>query len=140
MEQLITFIMQHLYLWGAAAMLVILLLVFEFEASWRGIHRMSPAEVSLLMNRKGIVIDINESEDFARGYILGAVHLPFSEWSKKLASLEKDKSAHLILVSTQERQALHAAKILKQKGFENVAILAGGLPTWQQAGLPLVKR
>lgn len=140
MEQYIHFILQHPYLWGAALALIILLLFFEFEANYLGIHRISAAELTLLMNRKGTVIDINEPGDFANGHILGAIHLPFSEWPQKLTYLEPYKTAYVILVSTQERQTLHAAKSLKQKGFENIAILSGGLPAWQQAGLPLVKK
>lgn len=134
------FILQHPYLWSAAAIIIILLLFFEFEASYLGIRRVSAPELTLLMNRKGIVIDVNEAEAFASGHILGAIHLPFSEWSQKLTHLEQYKTSPVILVSTQERQALQAAKTLKQKGFKNIAILSGGLPSWQQAGLPLVKK
>lgn len=140
MEQMTHFILQHPYLWGAVFIIVVLLILFEFEANYWGIRRISVAELTLLINRKGIVIDINEPEDFARGHILGAIHLPFSEWSQKLINLEQYKTASVILVSAQERQALHAAKTLKQKGFENIAILSGGLPAWQGAGLPLVKK
>lgn len=140
MEQLIHFIMQHPYLWGGAAIIVILLLIFEFEAKSLSIHRVSATELSLLMNRKGVVIDVNEVEDFSRGHILGVIHLPLSQWTQKITSLDKYKSTDLILVSSQERQTIQAAKMLKQKGFERIAILGGGLGAWQNAGLPLVKK
>lgn len=140
MEQYIHFITQHLYLWGGAVFIVILLLLLEFEAKWQGIRRVGAAELSLLMNRGGIVIDVNEADAFATGHILNAIHLPLSGWAQKVPQLDKHKAEWLILTASQERQALHAAKMLKQQGFEKVGILAGGLAAWREANLPLVKK
>jgi len=140
MEQYIQFILQHPYLWGGALLIVILLILLEFESKWHGIRRMNPSELSLLMNRGAVVIDVNETESFANGHILHAMHVPLSQWPQKITQLNHPKTEWLILVSNQERQALNAAKTLRQQGFEKIGILAGGLTSWREANLPLVKK
>lgn len=140
MDQVIHFVMQHLYLWSALAIVGALLIVLEFEASLRGIHRVDTAEATLLMNRNGVVVDVNEPDEFLKGHILGAIHLPLSQLSQKITTLEPHKSSVLMIVANQERQALHAAKVLKQQGFNEVKILSGGLAAWREANLPLERK
>lgn len=140
MGQITHFIMQHPYLWGALVVVIGLLILLELEASLRGIRRLAPADVSLIINRKGVLVDINETDLFNKGHILGAIHIPFSEWAKKVASLDAHKTSVVVLVANEERQALQAAKLLKQQGFSEVAVLAGGLAAWHSANFPLVKK
>ena len=45
----------------------------------------------------------------------------------------------MVLVCRTGTASETAAKALKKAGFENVSVLEGGIPSWQQAELPLVK-
>jgi rhodanese-related sulfurtransferase len=140
MDQLIDFIMRHPYLWGGVAIITFLLILLEFEAKLRGIRRLTAAEVSLLINRDGIVVDLNENDGFAQGHILGSLHLPFSANMQSLPSnLDKQKASFIVVTASHERQAMQAANILKKAGFSRVGVLSGGLPAWRNANLPLVK-
>ena len=140
MDQIIHFMMQHPYLWGALLLVIGLLVLLEFEASLQGIRRLGASDVSLMMNRKGVVVDVNEPDDFAKGHILGAIHVPFSKCAQSVSSVKSHKADTIIVVANQERSSLQAAKMLKQQGFKEIAILSGGLVAWREANLPLVRK
>lgn len=140
MDQIIHFMMQHSYLVISAIVLIVLLIVVEFEAVWLGIRRVSPSELSLLTNRHAVLVDVNTKDEFIQGHILGSIHLPFSEWSKSIHDLMQHKSATVVVVANQEPIALKAAKMLNQQGFTNVMVLGRGLMAWREANLPLVRK
>ena len=76
------------------------------------------------------VADIRSEKDYNSYHIPGSIHVPFDQ----LANIEKldlfDKSNTLILASNGNTKAGQAWILLKQMGFQDIFILAGGMNHW----------
>jgi rhodanese-related sulfurtransferase len=99
----------------------------------------SPADAVQLINReKGVLIDVSEPEEFAKGHAVGARNIPFGqiEGHKQLPS---NKALPLVLVCPTGARAGRAAGMLRKLGYEKAQVLAGGLKAWREANLPVEK-
>ena len=56
-----------------------------------------------------------------------------------MGELDKHKSSPIILVDAMGQQAGSAGRQLRAAGFENVMRLNGGISSWKESSLPLVK-
>ena len=73
-----------------------------------------------------------------------AVHGPRSQADRKLYKksinlLLKQQENPLVLICKMGRSAALAGEKLQKHGYKNTHVLQGGISTWQQEGLPLVK-
>ncbi|MFN3860385.1 MAG: rhodanese-like domain-containing protein [Roseateles sp.] len=99
----------------------------------------SPAEAVQLVNReKGVLIDVSEPEEFAKGHPVGARNIPFGqiEGHKQLPT---NKALPLVVVCPTGARAGRAAGMLRKQGYEKARALAGGLKAWREANLPVEK-
>ena len=99
----------------------------------------SPAEAVQLVNRvKGVLIDVSEPEEFAKGHAVGSRNIPFGqlEGHKQLPS---NKSLPLVVLCPTGARAGRAAGMLRKLGYDNAQVLAGGLKAWREASLPVEK-
>ncbi len=91
-----------------------------------------------------VLIDIREPDEYARGHIPGAIHVPRGMLEFQiLKTLEHigisadAPNADLVLYcGTGGRSAL-ATKSLDEMGFRNVRSMDGGIVAWNEAGLPV---
>ena len=92
-----------------------------------------------LINKKAQVIDVRTPEEFARGHIRQSKSIPLSNFSEQLplAKLKQDKP--VLIVCESGMRARRAANMLDKQGYTDVAVLDGGVRSWQEAQLPLVK-
>ncbi len=99
----------------------------------------SPAQAVQLVNReKGVLIDVSEPEEFAKGHAVGSRNIPFGqiEGHKQLPT---NKALPLVLVCPTGARAGRAAGMLRKLGYEKAQVLAGGLKAWREANLPVEK-
>ncbi|MGB5134836.1 MAG: rhodanese-like domain-containing protein [Prochlorococcaceae cyanobacterium] len=79
------------------------------------------------------VIDVREPVEFASGHIEGSLNIPLG----RLAEADLP-SGPLVLVCHSGNRSSRGLRILQQQGHPYpVADLEGGVPSWEQAGLPL---
>ncbi|MDM7995805.1 MAG: rhodanese-like domain-containing protein [Acidobacteriota bacterium] len=78
------------------------------------------------------LIDVRATGEFQMRHIEGAVNIPAPDMRSKRDMLKKSKPIALIC-STGHRSSL-AAALLKQKGFEDVSNVAGGMTGYSAAG------
>ncbi len=100
----------------------------------------APAEAVRLINReKGVLIDVCEPAEFAAGHAVGARNIPFGsiDGSKNLPS---NKAVPLLLLCASGARSGRAAGLLRKAGYEKAISVAGGLPAWREAGLPVEKK
>ena len=115
------------------------MLLWPMLASGAAGAAVSPAEAVQLVNReKGVLIDVSEPEEFAKGHAVGARNIPFGqlEGHKQLPS---NKALPLVLVCPTGARAGRAAGMLRKLGYEKTQVLAGGLKAWRDASLPVEK-
>ncbi|WP_457422425.1 rhodanese-like domain-containing protein [Roseateles sp. P5_E7] len=99
----------------------------------------SPAQAVQLINReKGVLIDVSEPEEFAKGHAVGARNVPLAQLEGHKA-LPSNKALPLVLVCATGARAGRAAGMLRKLGYEKAQVLAGGLKGWREANLPVEK-
>jgi rhodanese-related sulfurtransferase len=125
---------------AALVALTVAILYTEIARRLTGYARLSPAELTALVNREdALVLDVSAATDFDKGHIAGAKNLPAGQFDPEHKLLGKAKERPVAAVCrTGQASADVAAKLVKA-GWTRVHWLEGGLPAWQQAELPLVK-
>ena len=119
----------------SGAMLVWPLVRRGFGGPW-----VSIAQATQLINREdALLVDVREAAEFGGGHILGAKSVPLAQIEARASSAElaRRKDKPLIVYCDGGERAAKAAASLKKLGFSRVLNLSGGLPAWQQAGLPV---
>ena len=88
-----------------------------------------------LADQRVKVIDVREPMEYAGGHIIGSLNVPLSRITK--ADLPRGP---LVLVCHSGNRSAQALAQLQQQGHGYpLADLEGGVPAWQQAGLPVRK-
>jgi rhodanese-related sulfurtransferase len=115
--------------------------IFAWQASTvcetaGAIAEVTPQEAqSLCADPTNLVIDVRTHEQFERGHIPEARHLPCTRERLQDQTFEELSNASAILVYGQTtEEALAVAESLAQRNLP-VRVLAGGYPNWEAAGL-----
>ena len=140
MERLPEFIGNHLFLVSLFISLLILLLWNIYGGTLSGVKQIMPAELTRLLNHENaVLIDLRAASEFEARHILGARNIPESEMAANRTELEKLKKEALVFYCGSGMVSAKVARSLPAQGFEKVYCLKGGLPSWQNANLPLTK-
>jgi hydroxyacylglutathione hydrolase len=82
-----------------------------------------------------LVIDVRQPTEFEDGHVPGALSIGAGDLPDRLDELPRDRPIATICASGY--RASVAASLLRAAGFERVAWVAGGVPTWEAAGYPI---
>ncbi|GAA0767670.1 rhodanese-like domain-containing protein [Ideonella azotifigens] len=131
------FFVQNWYLIAAALVSGGLLALPSLRRGAQG-GGVSPAEAVRLINReKAVVVDVCEPAEYAAGHVVGARSVPLDTLEKAGKELPSNKTLPLVVVCASGARANKAAALLRQRGHENVQVLAGGMRAWREANLPV---
>jgi glyoxylase-like metal-dependent hydrolase (beta-lactamase superfamily II)/rhodanese-related sulfurtransferase len=83
------------------------------------------------------LFDVREPEEYAHGYVPGAVNLPQADLATRLTEVPGDRPVYLICQGGF--RSLRAAQFLRQRGFEDVVSVKGGTEAWRADGKPLAQ-
>jgi rhodanese-related sulfurtransferase len=83
------------------------------------------------------IIDVREELIFSQSHLLHARSVPLSRLELLFAALVPRRSTRIVLCDDGDGAAQRAAAILAGAGYDNVAILDGGVAGWQKAGFEL---
>ena len=84
---------------------------------------------------QAILLDVRTEQEVAGGKIKGAQNIVYDNgFASKLDAL---KHKPIFIYCGSGIRSAKAAKILKDKGYENIYELAGGIKAWGAAGLNL---
>ena len=120
-------------------MLLTSLILAAVIASPADVPRLSAQEVhALIQNGDAVVIDVRGSVPFKYGRVAGAISMPLGAIARRFDELPQDRTIVAYCTCKSEESSLEAALQLAQKhGFENVAVLVGGLAAWKDAGFAI---
>ncbi|MGB0360991.1 MAG: rhodanese-like domain-containing protein, partial [Endozoicomonas sp.] len=122
---------------GALAVLIIALIITEKR---KGGQSISSAELTRLVNKEfGVVLDVREKADYAKGHIVNAINIPFAKIKGHTGELDKYRDKIIIVVDAMGQHSGSVGKELKAAGFTQVVRLSGGMNTWTSDSLPVVK-
>jgi rhodanese-related sulfurtransferase len=139
-DALMAFAQQSPILSIAFVALTLAIIYTETSRLFSGYKSLDPAGVTMLINQEDAqVIDVSAIADFEKGHIIGSKNIVASQIVGDNKALEKIKDKALVLVCRSGMQSAEAAKRLVKAGFKQLYWLDGGIASWQQADMPLVK-
>ena len=134
------FLQQNWY-WAALAAASGAFLLIETLRQRGDSSTLSPVQATLMINREdALVIDVREQNEFAKGHIPNAKHIPLTALEQRAGELDKHKQMPLILCCATGARSGAAAGTLRKLGFEKVFNLAGGIQGWTSAGQPVSRK
>ena len=104
-----------------------------------GAKRLDPARAVALVNlERGVFVDIRGDEEFARGHIARARHIPIDKIDSRADDLTKFRDKPVVVVCGNGLKAPQIERKLAARGFQQTFALAGGVAAWIESQLPLV--
>src|SRR5215210_4807163 len=99
------------------------------------VQEVDPAAVSEHLGNGVVLVDVRESEEWDRGHIPGAVHVPRGYLESRIESAAPDRDQRVILYcASGQRSALAAHTLGQLLGYTNVASMTGGITLWKDRG------
>jgi rhodanese-related sulfurtransferase len=132
-DRFIEFIANH-YIYSLALAVVTYLLIQDlWDSVFKRFASISPLMAVTKMNEADtIVLDAREPDEFAKGHIESALNVPLSKLSEQLPKLEGHKKKQVLVACENGTRSASAGKVLSKAGFENVAVIAGGMLAWSE--------
>ncbi|MGM0481916.1 MAG: rhodanese-like domain-containing protein [Pseudomonadota bacterium] len=140
MQEILEFARQNPYMSGLWVVLLVALVVTVIRSKSSPIKELNNQQATVRVNREdGLFVDIRSEDEFKKAHIHGAKCLPATQIKQNnVTSIEKYKDAPIVIVCNTGNTARGAATQLKQQGFEQIAVLAGGMNAWRNDKLPVV--
>jgi rhodanese-related sulfurtransferase len=141
LQKLPEFIHNHIALVAGFVAVLLALIVMEIASLFRKYKELSPAGLTLLINRESpLMIDLSAYADFEKAHVPGARHVAMSQFDPESKDLANAKELPVVVMDKDGRgAAIKAAQRLVKAGFTKVSVLGGGVAAWQQAQLPIAK-
>jgi sulfur-carrier protein adenylyltransferase/sulfurtransferase len=99
------------------------------------VEEVDPAQVSEHLGNGITLIDVRDSEEWDRGHIPGAVHVPRGYLESRIEGAVSDRGQRVVLYcATGQRSALAAHTLRELLGYQNVASMTGGITLWKDRG------
>ncbi len=83
------------------------------------------------------VIDVRQPSEFEAGHVPGSHHIGAGELGEMLDRLPRDRPVVTICASGYRSSV--AASMLRAAGFEDVAAVSSGVPSWEAHGFPVAR-
>ncbi|WP_428606437.1 rhodanese-like domain-containing protein [Sedimenticola sp.] len=140
MQQLIEFITNHIILFSALVV-VLVLIIQNLLASSGGKSSITPLQATQMINREeAVVVDVRPIGDYNNGHIVNAINIPNTALKNQVNQVAKHKDKPIIVVCRSGAQSAAACKVLRGAGIEKVYNLQGGMLAWQSDSLPISKK
>ena len=101
----------------------------------------TPNEASVLTSdKKAVIVDVREEDEWNAGHIAGAVHIPLKQLETRLPELQQYKDKTIITQCRSGKRSADALEVLKSAGFTNVYSMDGGIMAWSKDGLTMQQK
>jgi rhodanese-related sulfurtransferase len=128
-------------MWVALALLSGGMLLWPYvKRNMGGAGSLGTLQATIMINKQDAqVLDVRGQEEYDKGHIINARHIPLAQLETRIGELDKFKDKPVIVHCETGARAGGACAILRKHGFTSVFSLDGGIAAWRQAGLPLEK-
>ena len=109
----------------------------DFLANLPADWNLAPAQD--VVKAKPFIVDVRPPEDYAKGFIAGAVNIPLRNWPQSLQALPAMDQDIVVACNSGHRAAIGMA-VLQMLGYKKARSLEGGMEAWRQAKLPVGHR
>ncbi len=80
------------------------------------------------------IIDARPADHFAQCHLLSASNFPLEVLTEQLPTVVPAKTTHVVICDHNDGSATQAADLLSDHGYQDLAVLDGGIPAWHAAG------
>jgi rhodanese-related sulfurtransferase len=111
------------------------------SAAREEIREMSVEEVKNYVDAGNapVLVDIRGLDEWERGHLDGAIHIPRGRLEAEVEEKVPDKSAETIVYCAGGVRSLLGAISMKELGYENLVSMDGGFGDWEDAHYPFVQ-
>ena len=102
------------------------------------INEISDIQFTEIQDSDYILVDVRTAEEYESGHIQDAVNFDFYSESFQNDILTLDKSSSVILYCRTQNRSTKTANYLKENGYKEISVLAGGITSWVKNGNDLV--
>lgn len=88
---------------------------------------------------RAVLIDIREPAEHATGVAAGARLLPMRQLASRLNEIPTDPNQPVLLICNTQNRSSATLKSLREKGYQHVRYVHGGMSEWARRGWPMVK-
>ena len=126
--------------WFYSVPLFLFVFLFFRSEMKKGGQRISPNDLTRIVNKEnGMIIDLRKKELFETGHITGSKNIPSADFDNNSSDLDKHKDKPIILICEMGRDSANIGEKLHKRDFKQTLILKGGMLTWVEESLPLVR-
>jgi rhodanese-related sulfurtransferase len=113
-----------------------------FQSATSKVKSVSNHEATMLINKQdAVVIDVRTADEFKKGHIAGAHHIPLTQiQANNFTPIEKFKATPTIVVCESGMRSGTAGKAMVKAGFTPVYSLSGGMGEWTASKLPVTRK
>jgi len=106
-----------------------------------GFYTVKPADLNVELTGTPVpfILDVRTPDEFAAGYIEGAVNINVTDVPANLSQLPADKAAPIVVLCQSGHRGAMVMMYLRMLGYTNVRNLGGGMNAWAAAELPVAK-
>ena len=138
MDKILEFAGNNTLLVTALVVSFFVAIFFELRRKASGTINIEAIDAVKLINNGAVIVDLRGADAFGRGHIVSARSIPHDELDAKAETLEQDKTKPIVAVCDNGISSTRSVNLLRQKGYESVYGLKGGMNGWSSAGLPVV--
>ena len=84
-----------------------------------------------------VVIDVRDSQSAEAAHIAGAISIPADQLAAAKDRFPKIKQAPIVIYGADTESARESFSVVRDWGYANATVLAGGFNGWQQADMPV---
>jgi rhodanese-related sulfurtransferase len=99
----------------------------------------SPEQAQELIQEGARIIDVRTTGEFESVHIPGSYNVPLDLLSEHRRELTESVDDHVVLVCASGNRAKQAEDALREEGLDSVTVLEGGITSWQQRGLDVIR-
>lgn len=107
----------------------------------RQVPEVSPREVKEMLDNGEdmVVIDVREKDEYANGYIDGAIYIGRGMLEFSIDNRVPDRKKKIVLYCARGSRSALAGQALLSLGYSDVYSMASGFLGWKELGLPFVQ-
>lgn len=106
------------------------------EQAREHVTEVTPGIAFEAVSHGAVLIDVREREEFRRGHIPRALHLPRGMIELEIERRAPDVSVDIIVYCAGGNRSALVAENLQRMGYINVRTIGGGFNAWLAAGYP----
>ncbi len=104
------------------------------DDDYGGVHHAGIDDLPAEFGPAAVLLDVREHDEWQRGHVDGATHIPMGDVPGRLAEIDRD--ARLFVICQVGGRSLRVAQYLRRQGYEPVNV-TGGMVAWSAAGRPV---